>query len=158
MGCAILSWHVLACLVLYGTIADSTCSGSVQNRDLANEIWLPFTSKADGTSGDLLKNSALRAGPKAVSIVIHDPDNPAKRIGCVDLAPTDLTYAWTFDDGETSTEAAPEHTYTEAGTYTAEVTVTDGETGDTATDTVEIVVVDRVASHRNPPGKVLPGP
>jgi cytochrome c len=35
-----------------------------------------------------------------------------------------LTYAWTFGDGATSTEANPTHTYTEAGDYTAQLTVT----------------------------------
>jgi hypothetical protein len=49
-SCPGMSWPVLACLVLYGTIADSTCSGSVQNRDLANEIWLPSTAGLTGES------------------------------------------------------------------------------------------------------------
>ncbi|MDG4773054.1 ThuA domain-containing protein [Solwaraspora sp. WMMD792] len=35
-----------------------------------------------------------------------------------------LTYAWAFGDGGTSTEANPTHTYTEAGNYTAQLTVT----------------------------------
>jgi len=37
-----------------------------------------------------------------------------------------LSYAWTFGDGATSTEANPKHTYTSAGTYTARLTVSDG--------------------------------
>ena len=52
-----------------------------------NEIWLPFTSDASGRSGVVEKVRPMRAGAKAVSIVIHDPDNPAKRIGCADLGP-----------------------------------------------------------------------
>jgi glucose/arabinose dehydrogenase/PKD repeat protein/type 1 glutamine amidotransferase len=45
------------------------------------------------------------------------------------------TYEWDFGDGETSTEVNPVHTYTEAGTYVATLTVTDaaGETTDTVT-------------------------
>ncbi|SCE95355.1 Glucose/arabinose dehydrogenase, beta-propeller fold [Micromonospora matsumotoense] len=35
-----------------------------------------------------------------------------------------LTYAWKFGDGQTSTEANPTHTYTAAGDYTAQLTVT----------------------------------
>ncbi|MBC7220966.1 PKD domain-containing protein [Candidatus Bipolaricaulota bacterium] len=44
---------------------------------------------------------------------------------------TPYTYAWTFGDGGTSTEANPRHTYTAAGTYTVVLTVTNsrGETG-----------------------------
>ena len=117
-----------------------------------NEIWLPFTSDADGTSGEVVVTSDQRAGAKAKAIVIHDPDNPAKRIGCVDLDPsTDgLTYAWDFGDGEQAEGADPSHTYTEPGTYEATVTVgTQGGT-DEVTDTVEVVVTD--------PGPTDPGP
>ncbi|WP_308189679.1 PKD domain-containing protein [Nocardioides sp. cx-169] len=124
-----------------------------------NEIWLPFTSDAAGASPELMKHSELRAGPKAVSIVVHDPDNMAKRIGCVDLEPTGLTYDWDFGDGESGAGEAPKHTYTEAGTHTATVTVTDEATGEKATDSVEIVVeqgggTDTVA----PQTRVVSGP
>ena len=73
----------------------------------ANEIWLPFTSDADGASGEVTVTSDQRAGAKAVAIVIHDPDNPAKRIACVDLDPSTagLTYDWDFGDGQTGTGA-----------------------------------------------------
>ncbi|MCC6954641.1 MAG: PKD domain-containing protein, partial [Deltaproteobacteria bacterium] len=39
---------------------------------------------------------------------------------------------WSFGDGETSTEADPEHTYSRNGTYTVRLVVTDneGETGE----------------------------
>ncbi|MEU8675320.1 PQQ-dependent sugar dehydrogenase [Streptomyces sp. NPDC048560] len=50
-----------------------------------------------------------------------------------------LTYAWKFGDGGTSTAANPSHTYTVNGSYTAELTVSDG-TGRTATASVTITV------------------
>jgi PKD repeat protein len=37
-----------------------------------------------------------------------------------------LTYSWTFGDGATSTAANPTHTYTQAGQYTARLSVSDG--------------------------------
>jgi len=37
----------------------------------------------------------------------------------------DLTYAWTFGDGGTSTEGTPTHTYAKAGNYSATLKVTD---------------------------------
>jgi glucose/arabinose dehydrogenase len=37
-----------------------------------------------------------------------------------------LTYSWNFGDGQTSTLANPQHTYTTAGTYQARLTVSDG--------------------------------
>lgn len=97
----------------------------------ANEIWLPFTSRADGTSGPVGRTQPLRAGAKAVSIVVHDPDNPARRIGCADLGPgtADLTYAWDFGDGTTGSGADPDHTYAAPGDYVATVTVRGAHAG-----------------------------
>lgn len=43
-------------------------------------------------------------------------------------------YHWDFGDGETSTEANPTHTYSEAGTYDVTFSVNDSE-GSSATDT-----------------------
>ena len=37
-----------------------------------------------------------------------------------------MTYSWTFGDGSTSTVANPSHTYTQAGQYTARLSVSDG--------------------------------
>jgi PKD repeat protein len=38
-----------------------------------------------------------------------------------------LTYAWSFGDGATSTASGPAHTYETAGSFTAELTVSDGQ-------------------------------
>lgn len=50
-----------------------------------------------------------------------------------------ITYAWTFGDGGTSTEPNPSHTYTTAGNYTAQLTVTN-PAGRTAVANVPITV------------------
>ncbi|MCK0116256.1 ThuA domain-containing protein [Isoptericola sp. S6320L] len=51
-----------------------------------------------------------------------------------------ITLQWTFGDGsEPSTEANPTHTYTEEGSYTAQLTVTD-DNGQTGVANVTIVV------------------
>ncbi|PZF82474.1 PKD domain-containing protein [Jiangella anatolica] len=50
-----------------------------------------------------------------------------------------LTYAWVFGDGGTASGATASHTYTEAGTYDATVTVTDAR-GAAATEHVTIEV------------------
>ena len=42
----------------------------------------------------------------------------------------DVSYAWDFGDGGTSTEANPVHTYTRAGYFDVTLTVTDNKTGD----------------------------
>lgn len=36
------------------------------------------------------------------------------------------TYSWSFGDGYTSSQQSPSHTYSSAGSYTAQLTVTDG--------------------------------
>ncbi len=48
---------------------------------------------------------------------------------------TTLTYSWDFGDGGNSTQADPAHTYSNPGTYTATLTVTDQRNG-VATATV----------------------
>lgn len=115
----------------------------------ANEIWLPFTSDATGASGPVTVTQPIRAGAKAVSIVIHDPVNPAQRIGCANLSPdtADLTYAWEFGDGGTASVPDPDHTYAAAGTHTATVTVSrpGGATTASSVDVVVDVPVDAVA-------------
>jgi PKD repeat protein len=46
--------------------------------------------------------------------------------GSSDPEGTALTYNWAFGDGATSTSANPSHIYQAAGTYTAQLTVSDG--------------------------------
>ncbi|SFB27002.1 Protein of unknown function [Amycolatopsis marina] len=59
--------------------------------------------------------------------------------GSSDPEGTGLTHAWTFGDGGTSSEANPAHTYTENGTYNAQLTVTD-ETGKAGVANVTVTV------------------
>jgi PKD repeat protein len=114
-----------------------------------NEIWLPFTSDGEGSSGPVAVARPQRAGPKAVSVVVHDHANPALRVGCADLVPAtaELAYAWDFGDGTTGTGADIRHPYSEAGIYTATVTVTwaGDASGAAVRDSVEVVVTDDTA-------------
>jgi PKD repeat protein/plastocyanin len=50
----------------------------------------------------------------------------------------DLTYSWKFGDGGTSTQEDPTHTYTQGGTFEAEVTVSDGKATRTSKVTVSV--------------------
>lgn len=49
--------------------------------------------------------------------------------------------AWDFGDGETSTEDSPSHTYTEGGTYTVTLTVTNSE-GESNEASQQITITD----------------
>jgi len=52
-----------------------------------------------------------------------------------------LTYSWAFGDGTTSTAANPSHTYATAGTYSAQLTVSDG-TNQTAATAIVITTAN----------------
>jgi glucose/arabinose dehydrogenase len=67
--------------------------------------------------------------------------------GSFDADGDDLSHEWDFGDGGHSTAVSPSHTYTEAGTYIATLTVDDGR-GKTDSDTVTITVGN---SPPNPP-------
>ncbi len=58
-----------------------------------------------------------------------------------DVEGDDVTYLWDFGDGSTSEEASPTHEYSESGTYTVTVTVTD-QRGAVSTDTLEVQVTE----------------
>jgi hypothetical protein len=59
-----------------------------------------------------------------------------------------LTYNWTFGDGTTSTAANPSHTYSLAGNYSAQLTVSDGT--NTASSRVLTVTASAVVAQRPP--------
>ncbi len=58
-----------------------------------------------------------------------------------------VTYAWDFKDGNTSSEADPIHTFTTAGTFDVELTVTDVEG---LTDTAAVIITVGFAGNQAP--------
>ena len=52
-----------------------------------------------------------------------------------------LSYAWDFGDGASATGAKPSHTYTDNGTYTAKLTVTDSHDART-TATIQVTIAN----------------
>lgn len=58
-----------------------------------------------------------------------------------------LTYHWDFGDGTTASDAVVQHTYKEAGTYTAQLTVTDTEGAVALADT--LITVEAVMHRDN---------
>ncbi|MHB1139715.1 MAG: PKD domain-containing protein [Microthrixaceae bacterium] len=61
--------------------------------------------------------------------------------GSSDADGTIVGYAWDFGDGNTSTDAAPNHLYTVAGSYDVELTITDDD-GLTANATTTVTATD----------------
>jgi len=69
------------------------------------------------------------------------------------------TFAWAFGDGESSAAQNPSHGYTNAGTFSAVLTVTDaGSPQQTCRDTVQVIVLPVLscAATRNPAAGVAP--
>lgn len=69
----------------------------------------------------------------AFSSTVTDP-SPADRAA-------GFTYLWDFGDGATSTQQAPGHAYTRAGSYTVRLTVRDKDGGTTTVQTTALVNV-----------------
>ena len=66
-------------------------------------------------------------------------------------------YAWSFGDGESSTERSPSHTYLESGKYIVTLTVSNGDNTDIIKDSVELsfaVLPIAVNGERNGDGVV----
>jgi len=95
--------------------------------------------------------------PPVINSITADPDEGDAPLE-VDFAATasdpdddPLTYSWDFEDDGTgdSTEQSPTHTYTEAGVYEAELTVSDGT--DEVTDSVTVTVIEPGEEDTTPP-------
>jgi len=86
------------------------------------------------TSGELTADaSANQTTANPGELVVFDGVSSTAPDGFVE------SYEWDFGDGSTATGDIVEHEYGSAGTYTATLTVT-SDSGETATDTVEISV------------------
>ncbi|MCA9936983.1 MAG: PQQ-binding-like beta-propeller repeat protein, partial [Anaerolineales bacterium] len=69
-----------------------------------------------------------------------------------------VSYTWSFGDGDDGTGAVISHTYTTAGVYTATVTANNSLSQMTATTTVVIQnIADYLGIHKSAPGLVLAG-
>jgi PKD repeat protein len=131
----------------YGTNTDTFTlwfddDGDPQNLPTPNPLVIPPGATA---TFRLLYDSPIASGTKVATLSLYDADDtdPAgdgvrNLIGTASTEQTETTYDWDFDDGDTSTERSPSHTYTAPGTYTAVFTSTCG--AETASDTVEITV------------------
>lgn len=100
----------------------------------ANVNWLEFNGRGitDNQPPTVAFTASTTSGeaplPVSFDSTVTDADGD-----------TPVTYAWSFGDGATSTEADPSHTYTSPGKYVVSLTATDAR-GAKATRTTEITV------------------
>ena len=106
---------------------------------------LTVTDDDGGISQDSVQVTVNNLAPSvnAGSDITSDEGNPVTFSGSfTDAGTSDThTYSWNFGDGSApvTDTLSPVHTYTENGTYTSTLTVTDDE-GDMSQDSVQIIV------------------
>jgi PKD repeat protein len=119
------------------TVTVTDAAGKSGTAEVAVTVTDPPGNRAPSVEAAALPRSGT--APLAVLFTANgsDPDRG-----------DELTYAWDFGDGDAGSGWRTTHTYTEGGTFTARVTVTD-EAGLSASATVTVTV-------GNPPGNQAP--
>jgi PKD repeat protein len=151
-----------------------TANGSTDNGEIASYAWKfgdnttasgASVSHSYNASGNYtvtltVTDTAGNTNTTAVNVSIEqDTTAPSVEVGddetvsfgnsiSLDATVSDnigvASYSWDFGDGNTSASKSPTHTYSEPGTYTVALTVTD-TSGNTATDTLIVTVNDTVS-------------
>jgi len=107
-----------------------------------------FNFAGGGVNPDsgLYRISYVKGGRTPIARAAASPDNGQPPLtvrfssaGSRDPDGDEITYAWTFGDGGTSTAPNPSHVYTRAGVFPAQLTVTDAS-GRSSSSTVTVTV------------------
>ncbi|SFD72171.1 ThuA domain-containing protein [Streptomyces aidingensis] len=115
-------WQVYGDFTAPVSGASATASGPlyfVKTTGQLNVNWVEFTGR--GVTENQRPEVSVTADPVTGTAPL-EVDFTAE---ATDPEGDSLEYAWTFGDGSTATGPAATHTYTQAGDYTARVTVTD---------------------------------
>ncbi|MEM1340038.1 MAG: PKD domain-containing protein [Bacteroidota bacterium] len=108
---------------------------------LGQPLTIQFSIEDLPGGGNLPPNAVVTADPESgvVPLLVNFTGN-----GSTDDVNI-VSYTWDFNDGNTSTAIDPSNTFTTAGSYEVELTVTDGE-GLTDTSSITITVNDPVGN------------
>lgn len=129
----------------------TTATGSTPNHsygDNGSYTVLLTVTDDDGATDQISKTvSATNRAP--TSSFTYSPASPTTSetinfdgTGSSDADGSISSYSWTFGDGATATGATPGHAYTDDGSYTVELTVTDDD-GSTHTSSQTVSVTNR---------------
>jgi len=125
----------------FGDGATSTAANPTHQYTVIGSYNVKLTVSGLGGSNTLLKNAYITVGDGVAPTVTMITDKttgnyPLTVAFSATTSGNVASYQWDFGDGAHSTLAAPSHTYTYPGTFTAKVTVTG--TGGSASDTTTI--------------------
>ena len=104
-------------------------------------LKLTVTGEQNQTSDTTVTVTIISAAPVAAFTVQNDNCTATCEITFTNQSQNALSYQWDFGDGGTSTEAAPKHKYTKAGSFTVKLTAT-GDQGKTAAVTKTVTIKD----------------
>ncbi len=90
-----------------------------------------ITYDATGLVPNVVENATPKAGLAPLKVTFSSD-------GSNDPAGNNLTFLWDFGDGSSSTDADPTHTYTQNGTFTAKLTVSNGNQTSSATTQITV--------------------
>ncbi|WPB73759.1 glycoside hydrolase family 44 protein [Archangium violaceum] len=129
-------WQLTAANTLT-RLADLGVSGSGVSSTVPAQSITLFVIPASGTSGNPPPVADATATPSSGTAPLVVSLSGA---GSTDSNGTIVSYVWDFGDGQQGTGLTQSHTYSQPGTYTATLTVTD-DGGATSSDTVSISVL-----------------
>ncbi|MFT7561379.1 MAG: cellulose 1,4-beta-cellobiosidase [Flavobacteriales bacterium] len=126
----------------YNSAATYTATLTVSDGLLSDTATVQIS--ATGNQAPIAAASADRVTGTAALLVQFD----GSASNDPDAGPNTLSYSWAFDDGTSSTDQSPSHTFTLNGTYDVVLTVSDGDAS--STDSIRVTVSDQHVRVDNP--------
>ncbi len=152
------SWTDITPFGLNGSTDDAWIQVSTQAfTETGSDVRVAFRYQSAGNGGGTTKRIGVdnpcivTQGPLEGGFGFQRSGGDVTFVPAISGGTPPYTYAWDFGDGNTSEEASPTHTYTEAGTFTAQLVVTDADgtsISDVQTDALTFTQFEVPAPHR----------
>jgi PKD repeat protein len=124
------------------TLGGSAVSGTLFNQSINSDSFYLQSEWDNVAKACLMKPLALKSAAFSVSPTEGFEGGAVKFSGAVTDPYGGQGFVWKFGDGTEAAGAAPEHVYSEPGSYEVTMTATDAFTGSTVAPVVHTVVVD----------------